>query len=57
MWCDAIAKEIGDAMAAMDDDPGRLLELTGTNKKKEKRDAAVDEGDAVSMKSQTEKVD
>lgn len=36
-WCEVIAKELGDALAALDDDPSILLELTGT-KKKEKRE-------------------
>ncbi|XP_067931376.1 uncharacterized protein [Watersipora subatra] len=51
-WCEIIAKEIGDAIAAMDDDPSRLLELTGTNKKKEKKDAVIEEGETVSIHSQ-----
>lgn len=52
-WCDVIAKEIGDAIAALDDDPGRLIDLTGTNKKKEKKDTVIEEGDAASLHSQS----
>lgn len=52
-----IAKEIGDAITAMDEDPSRLLELTGTNKKKEKKDAVVEEGDTTSVHSQNPKVE
>lgn len=51
-WCDVIAKELGDAISALDDDPGKLLELTGTNKKKEKKDAVIEEGDTTSVHSQ-----
>ena len=49
-----ISKEIGEAITAMEDDPSRLLELTGTNKKKEKKDAVIEEEDTTSMHSQKE---
>lgn len=52
-WCDVIARELGDAMDALDDDPSVLLELTGT-KKKEKREnqTTLVEAESASIQSQ-----
>lgn len=36
-WCDVIAKELSDAIHALDEDPGMLVSLTGI-KKKDRRD-------------------
>lgn len=50
-WCELIARELGDAIAALNEDPAMLLELTGTRKKERKENQPplqeVDEASSI----------